>query len=155
MVYLTEKGESVLGDFVNTLFITEIGDVNYMRVFLENFINGFNASFKPNKNETRAMGVTTDQFKGYDANDYMLWDISKGGSTGIEYDVYQSDAAIMPASKIAGDSVTSLYYSILPTIILDDSLKEDNSRLPKWDDLYEYTPTMLICVKNKYHRHPN
>ncbi|MFV0331842.1 MAG: hypothetical protein ACK5M3_09240 [Dysgonomonas sp.] len=110
VAYLTEKDECILKDFVNTLSIEEIDEANYMKVFLEDFINGFNSSFKPNKNNTQAMSVTTDQFKGYDSNDYTVWGIFKGGATGIEYDIYQSSNATIPTSKVAGDSVTSLYY---------------------------------------------
>lgn len=122
VVYFTEKEESMLGDFVNTLSSDEIDDRNYMKVFLEDFINGFNASFKPNKNNTQAMSITTDQFKGYDSNDYTVWGIFKGGSTGIEYDVYQSSDATIPTGKVAGDSVTSLYYFYKIWIPIDSNV---------------------------------
>ena len=122
VIYLTEKEECVLGNFVNNLPISQIDDVNYMEVFLEDFINGFNASFKPNKNNTQAMSVTTDQFKGYDSNDYTVWGIFKGGTTGIEYDIYQSNNATTPTSKVAGDSVTSLYYFYKIWIPIDSNI---------------------------------
>lgn len=122
VIYLTEKEECVLGNFVNNLPISQIDDVNYMEVFLEDFINGFNASFKPNKNNTQAMSITTDQFKGYDSNDYTVWGIFKGGTTGIEYDIYQSNNATTPTSKVAGDSVTSLYYFYKIWIPIDSNI---------------------------------
>ena len=52
VIYHTEKNECLLSDFVSSLSIEEINKENYMSVFLENFINGFNSSFKPNKNNT-------------------------------------------------------------------------------------------------------
>lgn len=39
--------------------------------------------------------------------------------------------------------------SILPTITLDNSLKEDNSQLPKWDELHEYTKGLLNDIKKQ------
>lgn len=122
LLYHTEKNECLLADFVKSLSIEEINDVNYMKMFLENFINGFNASFKSNKSNTQAMSITTDQFKGYDSNDYTVWGIFKGGPTDIEYDVYQSDNAIAPTSKIARDNVTSLYYFYKIWIPIDSNV---------------------------------
>lgn len=122
VVYLTEKEECILSDFVNNLSIKETDNANYMEIFLENFINGFNASFKPNKNNTQAMSITTDQFKGYDSNDYTVWGIFKGGATGIEYDVYQSKDATRPTGKVAGDSVASLYYFYKIWIPIDSNV---------------------------------
>ena len=38
---------------------------------------------------------------------------------------------------------------LLPTITLDNSLKEDNSQLPKWDELHEYTKGLLNDIKKQ------
>lgn len=122
VIYHTEKNECLLSDFVSSLSIEEINKENYMSVFLENFINGFNSSFKPNKNNTQAMSITTDQFKGHDSKDNTVWGIFKGGATGIEYDIYQSNNATIPTSKVAGDSVTSLYYFYKIWIPIDSNV---------------------------------
>ena len=122
VVYITEKDACEFSDFVNNLSVEKIDTTNYMGLFLENFINGFNASFKPNKSNTQAMSITTDQFKGYDSNDYTVWGIFKGGATGIEYDVYKSNDATIPTSKVAGDSVASLYYFYKIWIPIDSNV---------------------------------
>lgn len=106
----TEKEQCFLGDYVNALSTQEMDNESYMKVFLENFIDGFNASFTPNSSNTQAMSITTDQFRGFDSNDYTVWGIFKGGATGIEYDVYQSNDATIPRTKVHEDSVSSLYY---------------------------------------------
>lgn len=105
-----EKEECLLGDFLKSLSNGNTEEKNYTEIFLKDFINGFNDSFRPNKVNTQAMSITSDQFKGYNSNDDTIWGVFKGGPTGTEFDVYKSNNATLPTSKIDEDSVTSLYF---------------------------------------------
>ena len=44
---------------------------------------------------------------------------------------------------------------ILPTITLDDSLKDENSQQPKWDELHLFTKDLLNDIKKQISYTPN
>lgn len=106
--YRTGKSICSFHDFVNSLSLNE--DDNYMRVLLNDFIDGFNASFKSNKNCTQAVSITTDLFHRFDATNYTVWGVFKGGPTGINREIYKSDNATKVKGTIDDDNVTSLLY---------------------------------------------
>lgn len=106
--YLTEKDNCLFQDFVQSLSLKE--DKDYMEVLLSSYVNGFNASFKPNKNNTQAMSITTDLFHGFSSNDYTAWGIFNGGTTGINREIYKSNNATKATGTIEEDNVTSLPY---------------------------------------------
>lgn len=106
--YHTEKTPCIFQDFVNSLSLNR--DDKYMNVLLNDFINGFNASFKLNNNNTQAISITTDLFHGYNSADYTAWGTFKGGTTGIHRDIYKSDNANNVKGTIDDDNVTSLLY---------------------------------------------
>lgn len=77
---------------------------------MEDFIKGFNASFKSNKNNTQAISTTSEQYRGFDSKDYIFWGVFKGGTTGISREVYESDNATKSTSTIDESKVATLYY---------------------------------------------
>jgi hypothetical protein len=81
-----------------------------MKSLLQDFINGFNSTFKSNQNQTQAISITTDLYHGFNSSDYTIWGVFKGGSTGIDYEVYEKDDAKNPTSTIDKSNVTSLLY---------------------------------------------
>lgn len=74
---------------------------------MEDFIKGFNASFKSNKNNTQAISTTSEQYRGFDSKDYIFWGVFKGGTTGISREVYESDNATKPTSTIDESKVAN------------------------------------------------
>lgn len=104
----TEETPCLFQDFVNSLSLKENG--KYMEVLLTDFINGFNASFKSNKDNTKAVSITTDLFHGVSKTEYTAWGVFKGGSTGINREIYKSDNATTLKGTIDDDNVTSLLY---------------------------------------------
>lgn len=106
--YRTEKAPCLFQDFVNSLSLKE--ENKYMEVLLTDFINGFNASFKPNKSNTQAVSITTDLFHGFSATEFTAWGVFKGGTTGINREIYKSDNATTIKGTIDDDNVTSLLF---------------------------------------------
>jgi len=106
--YHTEKEPCLFQDFVNSFSLKE--ESKYMEVLLEDFINGFNDSFKLNKKNTQAVSITTDLFHGFSSVDYTAWGVFKGGTTGINREIYKSDNATKAKGIIDEDNVTSLLY---------------------------------------------
>ena len=104
----TEETPCLFQDFVNSLSLKKNG--KYMEVLLTDFINGFNASFKSNKDNTKAVSITTDLFHGVSKTEYTAWGVFKGGSTGINREIYKSDNATTLKGTIDDDNVTSLLY---------------------------------------------
>lgn len=106
--YKTEKEDCQFNDFINSLTLKE--DEDFMKVFLEDFISGFNASFKSNKNDTQAMSITTDSIRKFNSKKYIVWGVFKGGQIGINREIYQSNDAKNIKDTIQENDVTSLYY---------------------------------------------
>lgn len=61
-----------------------------MQTFIEDFINGFNSSFKLSKNCTQAISITTDLYRKYNSRKYTICGIYKGGQIGINREIYRS-----------------------------------------------------------------
>ena len=108
--YITKKEDCIFSEFVNSLSFDKVNKDNYTKVILEDFIKGFNASFKSNKNNTQAISTTSEQYRGFDSKDYIFWGVFKGGTTGISREVYESDNATKPTSTIDESKVATLYY---------------------------------------------
>ena len=106
--YITENEPCLLSDFFDSL--SNDTDESYMTIFMTDFINGFNASFKSNDKNTQAISITTEQYRSFNSEDYTVWGIFKGGATGIDYDIFESDNAEIPTGKINRNNVASLYY---------------------------------------------
>lgn len=109
MSYKTEKEDSQFNDFINSLTREKEND-ELMKFFLEDFINGFNASFKSNKSDTQAMSITTDSIRRFNSKKYIVWGVFKGGQKGINREIYQSNDAKNIKDTIQENDVTSLYY---------------------------------------------
>lgn len=107
--YKTEKEDSQFNDFINS-FALKKEDGEFMKFFLEDFISGFNASFKSNKNDTQAMSITTDSIRRFNSKRYIVWGVFKGGQMGINREIYQSNDAKNIKDTIQENDVTSLYY---------------------------------------------
>lgn len=108
--YRTEKEDIVFDDFVKSLSLDDVDESDYMKVFLEDFIGGFKSAFKPNKENTQAMSLTTDLYSGHSVIDYTVWGSFLGGPTGINRDVYKSNNSKKPTGKLDSDNVASLNY---------------------------------------------
>lgn len=109
IIYKTEKEDSQFNDFINS-FALKKEDGEFMKFFLEDFISGFNASFKSNKNDTQAMSITTDSIRRFNSKRYIIWGVFKGGQMGINREIYQSNDAKNIKDTIQENDVTSLYY---------------------------------------------
>lgn len=107
--YKTEKKDSQFNDFINS-FVLKKEDDEFMKFFLEDFISGFNASFKSNKNDTQAMSITTDLIGNFNSKKYIIWGVFKGGQMGINREIYQSNDAKNIKDTIQENDVTSLRY---------------------------------------------
>ena len=107
--YKTEKEDSQFNDFINS-FALKKEDGEFMKFFLEDFISGFNASFKSNKNDTQAMSITTDSIRRFNSKRYIVWGVFKGGQMGINREIYQSNDAKNIKDTIQENDVTSLCY---------------------------------------------
>lgn len=107
--YKTEKEDSKFNDFVKSFVYKKEND-EFMNSFLEDFISGFNSSFKSNKNDTQAMSITTDSIRAFDSKKYIVWGVFKGGSMGINREIYKSNDAKNIKNTIYEDDVTSLSY---------------------------------------------
>ncbi|MBQ2886535.1 MAG: hypothetical protein IJE43_22675 [Alphaproteobacteria bacterium] len=108
--YITEENECTFGEFIYSLPFEQINQGNYTEILLKDFIKGFNSSFKKNKENTQAISTTDEHFKGFSSKNYTLWGIFKGGPTGINQEIYESDNAIEPTSTIDNSKVSTLYY---------------------------------------------
>lgn len=107
--YKVEQNNSKFDEFVKSLTLSIEKD-DYMKSFLESFINGFNNAFVHNQLNTKAISITTDLYNGHNSKDYTAWGIFKGGMTGIRYDVYNTNNAIKRTGTVFEDSVASLHY---------------------------------------------
>ena len=107
--YKTEKEDIQFSDFIKS-FSFKKEDGEFMKFFLENFISGFNASFKSNTNDTQAMSITTDSIRKFNLKKYVVWGVFKGGQMGINREIYQSNDAKNIKDTIRENDVTSLYY---------------------------------------------
>lgn len=107
--YKTEKKDCLFNDFINSLTLKKEDD-EFMKLFLEDLISGFNASFKSNKNDTQAMSITTDSIRKFNSKKYIVWGVFKGGQMGINREIYQSNDAQNIKNTIQENDVTSLYY---------------------------------------------
>ena len=58
-LYYKERG-LYIQRIVNSLSFDKVNKDNYTKVILEDFIKGFNASFKSNKNNTQAISTTSE-----------------------------------------------------------------------------------------------
>lgn len=120
--YITKKEDCIFSEFVNSLSFDKVNKDDYTKVILEDFIKGFNASFKSNKNNTQAISTTSEQYRGFDSKDYTFWGVFKGGTTGISREVYESDNAIEPTSTIDESKVATLYYYYKIWLPLDSNV---------------------------------
>lgn len=106
--YKTEDEDSNFCDFFNSFGCEKNKD--FMQTFIEDFINGFNSSFKLSKNCTQAISITTDLYRKYNSRKYTICGIYKGGQIGINREIYRSNDAEKVRDTINEDDVTSLYY---------------------------------------------
>lgn len=106
--YKTEKEDSKFCDFFNSFGCGK--DEDLIQTFIEDFINGFNSSFKLSKNSTQAISITTDLYKKFNSKKYTICGVFKGGQIGINREIYQSNDAKKVRDTIHEDDVTSLYY---------------------------------------------
>lgn len=109
-IYLTEENECTFGEFIHTLSFDKIDKNNYTKILLNDFIKGFNSSFKKNKENTQAISTTDEHFKGFSSEKFTLWGVFKGGPTGINQEIYESSNAIDPTATIDNTKVATLYY---------------------------------------------
>lgn len=109
-IYLTEGNECTFSEFVQSLSFDKINKNNYTKLLLEDFIKGFNSTFKINKENTQAISTTEKNFKGFSSENCTLWGIFKGGPTGINREIYDSNNATEPTSTIDESKVATLYY---------------------------------------------
>jgi hypothetical protein len=108
--YRTENDDCMFSDFVKSISSAEVDSTDYMKVFLDDFINGFNEVFKENRENTQAISLTPNLYHGHSSLDYTAWGSFMGGPTGIHRDVYKSNNAKEPTGTLDTDNVASLYY---------------------------------------------
>lgn len=106
--YKVEDKDSNFCDFFNSFGCEKNKD--FMQTFIEDFINGFNSSFKFNKNYTQAISITSDLYRKYNSRKYTICGTYKGGQIGINREIYQSNDAEEVKNTITEDDVTSLCY---------------------------------------------
>lgn len=107
--FKTEQKSVRFGEFARRI-MPGVNESNYMSTILQDFMHDFNNSFALNDSKTQGVTITSSGFNGFNSHYNTFWGQFKGGTTGIQREIYDRGNAQNPTGEIKMDDISSVPY---------------------------------------------
>lgn len=87
-----------------------VNEANYMNTILQDFMHNFNNTFALNDSKTQGITITSSEHNGFNSHYNTFWGLFKGGTTGIQREIYDRGNAQDPTGEIKMDDISSVPY---------------------------------------------